>query len=228
MGCIYTSHFRMVASKYILLPGGAWKGRGKRAAIWCVAARFLCCSWCSLLHDDAIWLHDDAAHTALQRVARRYSTSCRFLCSWALAWRSHRLAGLALLLVLPAHVDAQTAITNTNIGTAVTAWLTNPTTATTTYGPIADWNTAAVTSMASLFYPSSTARPTFNGDISKWNVASVSNMYRVRLDSVWTAYSFSYVSHRHTHTHTHTHSHTHTHTRARTHLYAHIRIFTRT
>jgi hypothetical protein len=80
----------------------------------------------------------------LQRVARRYGTSYRFLCSWALAWRSHRLAGLALLLVLPAHVDAQTAITNANIGVAATAWLTNPTTATTTYGPIADWNTAAV------------------------------------------------------------------------------------
>ena len=89
-------------------------------------------------------MHDDAAHTALQRVARRYSTWCRFLCSSALAWRSHRLAGLALLLVLPAHVDAQTAITNANIGTAATAWLTDPTSVTTTYGPIADCNTAAV------------------------------------------------------------------------------------
>ena len=86
-----------------------------------------------------------------------------------------------MLLLLPAHVAAQTAITNTNIGMAATDWLTNPTTATTTYGPIADWNTAAVTSMASLFYPSSTARPTFNDDISKWNVASVSNMFTVWL-----------------------------------------------
>ena len=103
------------------------------------------------------------------------------VCSWALALRSTRLVGLALLLFLPAHVAAQTAISNTNIGTAATAWLTNPTTATTTYGAIADWNTAAVSNMAALFYPSSTARPTFNGDISKWNVASVSNMYRVRL-----------------------------------------------
>ena len=89
-------------------------------------------------------MHDDAAHTPLQRVARWYSTSCRFLCSWALAWRSHLLAELALLLVLPAHVAAQTAITNANIGTAATVWLTDPTSATTTYGPIADWNTAAV------------------------------------------------------------------------------------
>jgi hypothetical protein len=86
-----------------------------------------------------------------------------------------------------------TAITNANIGTAVTAWLTDPTTATTTYGPIADWDTAAVTTMASLFYPSGTAQPTFNADISKWNVASVSNMCQVHLASVWTAYSFIHV-----------------------------------
>ena len=139
--------------------------------VFCVA----CCSS----------LHDDATRTALQRVAQRCTTSCRFLCRWALAWRSHRLAGLALLLVLPAHVAALTAIDDANIGTAALAWLTDPVTAATTYGPIADWDTAAVTSMAELFFPSvsggNTARPTFNADISKWNVASVSNMYQVRL-----------------------------------------------
>ncbi len=89
--------------------------------------------------------------------------------------RSHRLAGLALLLFLPLHVAAQTAITNANIAAAATAWVTNPVTATTTYGPIADWNTAAVTSMANLFQ----FKRTFNGDISKWNVARVANMYSV-------------------------------------------------
>ncbi len=104
----------------------------------------------------------------MQRVKLRCNTSCRFLCSWAVAWRSHRLAGLALLLVLPTHVDAQ-AFDDSNLGT----WLTDPVTATTNYGPITDWNTAAVTRMASLLLP------TFNGDISKWNVASVSNMYMV-------------------------------------------------
>ncbi len=120
--------------------------------------------------------------------------------------------------------STQTAITDANLNTAVIAWVTNPTTATTTYGPIADWNTAAVTTMATLLYPSSTARPTFNGDISKWNVASVSNMYRVRLDSVWTAYSFSYVSHTHTHTHTHSHTHTRARAHARTHTF--VRTYT--
>ncbi len=83
--------------------------------------------------------------------------------------------------------STQTAITDANLNTAVIAWVTNPTEATTTYGPIADWNTAAVTSMANLLYPAvapattGTARPTFNGDISKWNVVSVSNMYQVTL-----------------------------------------------
>ena len=76
--------------------------------------------------------------------------------------------------------QAQTTITNGNIGTAATEWATNPTTAAATYGNIADWNTAAVTSLYQLFG----SKPTFNGDISKWNVASVSNMYQVRLDSV--------------------------------------------
>jgi surface protein len=66
-------------------------------------------------------------------------------------------------------------ITDANLGTAVTAWATNPSTAQTTFGPIADWNTAAVTSMANLLFPNR-PWPAFNDDISKWNTASVSNM----------------------------------------------------
>jgi surface protein len=63
-------------------------------------------------------------------------------------------------------------ITTGNIGAAVTAWATSPSTASTTYGDIVDWNTAAVSNMASLF----SSKQTFNADISKWNVASVANM----------------------------------------------------
>jgi hypothetical protein len=66
-------------------------------------------------------------------------------------------------------------ITNSNIVAAVTAWATNPATATTTYGNIVDWNTAVVSNMAELF----ASKPTFNADISKWNVARVANMYQV-------------------------------------------------
>jgi hypothetical protein len=94
--------------------------------------------WCSTLHDGA-------AHPASQRVKLRCNTSCPFLCRWAVAWRSHRLAGLALLLVLPAHVAALTPVTQ--IGWALNDWKNDPVTAATTWGPIADWNTAAVTTM---------------------------------------------------------------------------------
>jgi hypothetical protein len=173
-------------------------------------------TWCSSLHDDA-------AHTALQRVAWRCRTSCCFLCSWAVAWRSHLLAGLTLLFFLPAHVAAQTAFTDANLSTAVIAWVTNPTTATTTYGPIADWNTAAVSNMANLLYPtvapstSGTARPTFNSDISKWNVASVSNMYLVTTQTMRLIHVAMYLRlYLHTdvscYTSTQTLKHMHTHT----------------
>jgi hypothetical protein len=79
-------------------------------------------------------------------------------------------------------VPCAVCITNGNVAAAVTEWIGGDAT---TYGNIVEWNTAAVTSMANLLYPSNTARPTFNADISKWNVASVSNMYRVRSYSRW-------------------------------------------
>jgi hypothetical protein len=63
-------------------------------------------------------------------------------------------------LILPG-MQATTAISDTNIDTAVTAWpgITSPTTATTAYGDmIVGWNTAAVTTMASLFE----SKPTFS------------------------------------------------------------------
>jgi hypothetical protein len=86
---------------------------------------------------------------------------------------SHRIAALAvLLLLLAACVSSQTAITDANIKTAAASWIATPTTATTTYGNIADWNTAAVTFMNEVFYN----RPTFNDDVGKWNVASVTSM----------------------------------------------------
>ncbi len=85
----------------------------------------------------------------------------------------YRLWGATLRAVYPAWSSESSAcLIDTNIGTAATAWVTDPTTAATTYGNIADWDTSAVSSMFSLFY----GKPTFNADISKWNVASVSNM----------------------------------------------------
>jgi hypothetical protein len=60
-----------------------------------------------------------------------------------------RLIGAALIFssAFTPVAQAQTPITNTNISTAATAWITSPTTAAMTYGNIADWNMAAVSSM---------------------------------------------------------------------------------
>jgi surface protein len=75
-----------------------------------------------------------------------------------------------------------TCITNGNVCTAVTSWLVDEACASVTYGNIGDWNTAAVSSMASLIAsrgkcaapgPNQTM---FNADIGKWNVVGVSNM----------------------------------------------------
>ena len=85
----------------------------------------------------------------------------------------YRLWGTTLRAAYPTWSSESSAcLIDGNIGTAVTAWITNPTTAATTYGNIADWNTAAVSNMYRLYH----SKPTFNADIGKWNVASVTSM----------------------------------------------------
>ena len=56
--------------------------------------------------------------------------------------------------------------------TAVTAWISDETAATATYGIINGWDVSTVTDMSSLFKDLST----FNNDISGWNVGAVTNM----------------------------------------------------
>ena len=51
-----------------------------------------------------------------------------------------------------------TCLIDANIGTAATAWVTSPSTAATTYGPIADWDTSAVTIMQLVCAASAGAR----------------------------------------------------------------------
>ncbi len=100
-----------------------------------------------------------------RRLHRKTTSRRRSPCS--------RWTTLAVIVQLIAPgTQAFTAITDSNIKTAATAWVTNPTTAATTYGPIADWDTATVSTMYNLFNDAAT----FNGDISEWNVASVANM----------------------------------------------------
>jgi surface protein len=89
-----------------------------------------------------------------------------------LLWGSHRPKFALLFLLLPTFVASLTSITDANIAAAVSAWRTSPSTATTTYGLIADWDTSAVISMHGLFWD----HTSFNGDISRWNTGSVSLM----------------------------------------------------
>ena len=79
-----------------------------------------------------------------------------------------------------------TAITNDNIGTAVSAWCSSPTTAYSTYGDISGWDTSSVTDGFECLFTRfasgdcttvycSTAS-TFNDDISSWDTSSATTM----------------------------------------------------
>ena len=78
-------------------------------------------------------------------------------------------------------------MTDSNIRTAVAAWLADPTAAEATYRHISTWRTGEVTDMASLFCGSSStaswatdcnsAAASFNEDISAWDTSGVRTMY---------------------------------------------------
>lgn len=68
-----------------------------------------------------------------------------------------------------------TPLNNANIQTAVNEWLTDSSTATTTYGDITQWDTSVITNMTELFKDATT----FNEDISAWNVSNVTNLTRM-------------------------------------------------
>ena len=75
-----------------------------------------------------------------------------------------------------------TAITNANIGTAVSAWCSDPTTAAATYGDISGWDTSSVTDgFYYLIYSNcgtsgTITRSTFDEDISSWDTSSATTM----------------------------------------------------
>ena len=81
---------------------------------------------------------------------------------------------------------------DSNIRTAVAAWLSNSASAEATYGPISTWDTSGVTDMARLFCASETdgncassssglaaAAASFNEDISAWDTSGVTTMSRM-------------------------------------------------
>jgi len=74
---------------------------------------------------------------------------------------------------LVACTTRNTFTTKASLLTAVQAFNADPTTATATYGPIADWCVSAITDMSYLFYNSQN----FNADISSWETSGVTNMY---------------------------------------------------
>lgn len=82
-----------------------------------------------------------------------------------------------------------TPITNDDIGTAVSAWCSDPTAAAATYGDISGWDTSNVTDGFECLFGSTDALcagkefcstlTTFNDDISSWNTSSATTMYQM-------------------------------------------------
>ena len=72
--------------------------------------------------------------------------------------------------------------TKASLKTAVQAFNANPTAATATYGPIADWCVSAITDMSDLFKD----LKNFDADVSSWDTSSVTNMH-MHIEQAWSA-----------------------------------------
>ena len=69
--------------------------------------------------------------------------------------------------------------TKEQLQTAVNLWVSDNTSALSTYGEINTWDVSLITDMSELFKDKST----FNDDISSWDVSSVTNMYRLFMNA---------------------------------------------
>jgi len=68
-------------------------------------------------------------------------------------------------------INTLTKLTNSNLGTALSLWISNKALAEYEYGHISDWDVSNVTSMYRVFY-----NKTITDDISRWDVSNVTTM----------------------------------------------------
>ena len=97
---------------------------------------------------------------------------------------------LVLLFITAQLSEADPFTDNAALKTAAHAYCSDQVTAESTYGPIADWDVSAITSMTYLFCAHTdsqceTACANFNGDISSWNTGSVTQMQVSGLHPPW-------------------------------------------
>ena len=92
----------------------------------------------------------------------------------SLAGRSGREKALRCPSLAPSTAPTATkeVLTDSNLQTAVDLWISDPGTATETYGLIGNWDVSAITTMSYLFR----FKTFFNDDISQWDVSGVTDM----------------------------------------------------
>jgi surface protein len=82
-------------------------------------------------------------------------------------------------------LNTYTPLTDSNIKTAAILWVSDETSATSTYGPVHTWELSQVTSLEKVWcgYDATAcsaaylAMRSFNGDVSMWDVSQVTTMY---------------------------------------------------
>ena len=86
---------------------------------------------------------------------------------------------LALFLIVSVSLAQFQPQTRTELDTAVAMWISDSSTALTTYGEINTWDVSLITDMYQLFAGEWNDHSPFNDDISNWDVSNVTNMRRM-------------------------------------------------
>ena len=83
------------------------------------------------------------------------------------------IRSISLVMLLASSYGFQPT-TKAQLQTAVNLWVSDNSSAVSTYGNITTWDVSLITDMSMLFKNS-----TFNGDVSNWDVSNVTNMYEL-------------------------------------------------